>query len=695
MDEPERRNITEKEAGRMAYRELSLDGFVHEFKSVSEGPYQRKFCFVLGAGASKTSGIKTGEELVDIWDQELEVRNPAEHAVWKKAQGITEENRCNFYSRYYERRFERDNGKQYRDGYNFLETIMEKARPSSGYVHLALLMSKMPHNIVITTNFDHLVEDSLVQYAQTMPMVIGHEKLAPYALHHSSRPTVIKIHRDLLLDPINRPGELDKLDPAWEGVLDFIFSQYHPVFIGYAGNDNSVMDFLNQHVDKFNSDEWAYPYWMVYGGQKPEGKVQQFLTGTNGYLIRHKGFDQVFVLLCRALNLMPPDEETFLKKAEEQYAVILDSIGKILNEYETLVTGRFSSEDEGPSPDGGSPDGGSPDGGSPDGGSLTDGCSPTDVNFCVNNISSVLSDIYIKSRPKIKSPSAAYINSVILFSDGKYENALAEAKRAVDSEPNNARYHNSFGMILHAMKQYNKAFAEKREAVELEPDNAQYRNSLGVTLHEMKQYDKALVEKSKAVELEPDNAQYHNSLSVTFHEMKWYNEALNEARKAVELEPDNAQYHNSLSVTLSEMKWYDEALNEARKAVELEPYNARYHDSLGTILHELKRYNEALEETQKAIELEPNNAKYHDSLGVTLHEIQRYDEALEETRKAIELEPNNAQYHDSLSATLYRMQRYDEALKESQKAVDLEPDNEIYRKNLEEIKKTIDSQNPQ
>ena len=100
------RNQTEKGARIMPYSELTLKGFVQEFKSISEGPYQRKFCFVLGAGASKTSGIKSGEELVDIWDKELAIRNPKEHTAWKKAQGITEENKYNFYSRYYERRFE-------------------------------------------------------------------------------------------------------------------------------------------------------------------------------------------------------------------------------------------------------------------------------------------------------------------------------------------------------------------------------------------------------------------------------------------------------------------------------------------------------------------------------------------------------------------------------------------------------------
>lgn len=52
--------------------------FIQEFKQVSDGPHPSKFCFVLGAGASKSSGIKTG---------------------------ITEENKYSYYSQYYEKRY--------------------------------------------------------------------------------------------------------------------------------------------------------------------------------------------------------------------------------------------------------------------------------------------------------------------------------------------------------------------------------------------------------------------------------------------------------------------------------------------------------------------------------------------------------------------------------------------------------------
>ena len=52
----------------MSLEKLTQAGLIHEFEDVSEGPHSSKFCFVLGAGASRMSGIKTGQELVDIWE---------------------------------------------------------------------------------------------------------------------------------------------------------------------------------------------------------------------------------------------------------------------------------------------------------------------------------------------------------------------------------------------------------------------------------------------------------------------------------------------------------------------------------------------------------------------------------------------------------------------------------------------------
>lgn len=144
----------------MSIEKLSLNGFIKEVVDVSVGAHSRKFCFVLGAGYSITSGIKSEKELVDLWDAELLERNAQNYREWKDNLGITNTNMYEHYSAYYEKWFHR----RPEDGYNFMEKLMENATPNVGYVILAYILKNTSHNLVISTNFDHLVEDAVTYY---------------------------------------------------------------------------------------------------------------------------------------------------------------------------------------------------------------------------------------------------------------------------------------------------------------------------------------------------------------------------------------------------------------------------------------------------------------------------------------------------------------------------------------------------
>lgn len=202
----------------MSYEDLTLSGFAKEMKEVSDGPHPRKFCFVLGAGASRSSGIKSGQELVNIWEKDLLERNKEGYSEWKQKFGINDSNKYEFYGQYYEKRF-----KKPIDGYNYLEKLMESAKPSIGYVMLAYILTHTKHNVVITTNFDHLIEDAVNYYEDKIPLVIGHESLAHYITKQTNRPMIIKIHRDLLLDPKNSTKDLDVLHDDWKKLWTLYF----------------------------------------------------------------------------------------------------------------------------------------------------------------------------------------------------------------------------------------------------------------------------------------------------------------------------------------------------------------------------------------------------------------------------------------------------------------------------------------
>ena len=76
------------------YQVIKLDGFLEEVADVTEGPYARKFCFFLGAGASITSGIPAATKLVDLWDEKIRTRFPTEeYEQWKNEKEIDENNK--------------------------------------------------------------------------------------------------------------------------------------------------------------------------------------------------------------------------------------------------------------------------------------------------------------------------------------------------------------------------------------------------------------------------------------------------------------------------------------------------------------------------------------------------------------------------------------------------------------------------
>src|SRR5690606_6538230 len=68
-----------KDGDRLAPQEWSDTGLLDHFKQAHDQRDDRAFCFILGAGASKPSGIRTGGELVQEWLRQLQRRKLGEH----------------------------------------------------------------------------------------------------------------------------------------------------------------------------------------------------------------------------------------------------------------------------------------------------------------------------------------------------------------------------------------------------------------------------------------------------------------------------------------------------------------------------------------------------------------------------------------------------------------------------------------
>ena len=302
----------------------TLDGLVEHFDFVHHKMLDHKFSWVLGAGASYSSGIPLGNQLVDRWLKKMHLREDSTKTSlekWATADrlgipGFKYEDRARFYPGIYERCF-----REYpEEGYAYLESVMSEKDPSPGYSILAASLAQDPprHNVVVTTNFDNLVADALSIYTDTFPFVAGHESLTSFVRVAMRRPLICKIHRDLLLGPQNDSRSLRRLHDAWGMALRSLFQHYTPLFIGYGGNDDTLMDLLESLRPDDIKGELI---WCYYEESVPSDRITNLVTDLNGILVPVPDFDLLMVLLGEKMGIALMDEqiEVRAEKRTERY----------------------------------------------------------------------------------------------------------------------------------------------------------------------------------------------------------------------------------------------------------------------------------------------------------------------------------------------------------------------------------------
>ena len=290
-----------------------------------EGDEGERFCFILGSGASKGSGIPSGSELEYEWMEEL-LGDPSADGyevnlgeVKSKAEELRERGRMEHSFDDIVKRWEEQKSKNkkslnpefcfdifelhefftQKDGQRDIERRFEKKKeeiaPSYGYAVLAKLLAyKGRNDVVITTNFDNLVEQAL-SLTQVSPIVVNHEALAAVIgelVPDCRYPIIGKIHRGIGYGIKNSNEETGELPKAWENALDAIFRFYTPIVIGYSGNDKSLMSYLENHT---------YPrgiIWCIYENDQENDLKNDHINKAvknshRGYFVIHNGFDSL------------------------------------------------------------------------------------------------------------------------------------------------------------------------------------------------------------------------------------------------------------------------------------------------------------------------------------------------------------------------------------------------------------------
>lgn len=596
----------------------------------------RRFCFILGSGASVESKIPSGNTLEMDWmnylmgvpdnkgtkamdpkrtahfAKKLHAEKKLQHSFsaivqeWKIAKAEGRSMSSEYYFDIYLLRFHPD----LREGYRYLERIMDTCKPSLGYHPLALILTAgnqdigsknlNRHNLVITTNFDSLVEDSLFLYTDHRPLVISHESLAKFIDPDIQRPIVAKVHRGLMYDPLNSPAATDELKPEWKETLDYAFKTYTPIVVGYGGGDGSLMKALQEATFR-NGIYWCYRN----ASSLPNEKIQSFVKEKNGCLVSIEGFDDLMLELGR------------------------DLYGTRISHSETTVTLQ-------------------------------------------NRNARLLEQYDAKWKEMLKKKHMAQILNPINKAEEDSMKKRQEEKTLTDWD------YIKQGNACFPGKEYRRAIELYDEAIRVNPKNAIAYGNRALAHSYLTEYAEAIEDNNIAVSLDPKYAGAFRNRGTAYAELDNHQQALKDYIKAIELDPNDSIAYFNRGKSYVKLGQHAQAIQDYDKATELNPSDAAAYFNRGNSYDDLKQYEQAIQDYSKAVELNPKYASAYYNRGISHRKQNQYEQAIQDYNKAIELDPNNSDVFNSRAFAYAYINEFDKAVFDAEKALSLKPDDPYF-----------------
>ncbi len=256
------------------------------------------FTLFLGAGASVTSDVKPAKKLIEDWRTAYSDMYDEEGRVLDEQYWY---NKPQEYSVLFEMLYDQPSQRR-----EFIESCIENATPSWGYIYLVNLLKNRHFNTIFTTNFDDLVNEACYTFSDSLrPLVCAHDSSINSVRLTSDRPKIIKLHGDFLFDNIkNTVRELESLESNMREKFKQYASEFGLIVVGYAGNDRSVMDTLNTLL--FTGEHFPHGiYWCVRQDTKFEDlsePLKALSRFPNFHLIKIDGFDEFFAEIHQSLE---------------------------------------------------------------------------------------------------------------------------------------------------------------------------------------------------------------------------------------------------------------------------------------------------------------------------------------------------------------------------------------------------------
>lgn len=208
----------------------------------------------------------------------------------------------------------------------------------------------------------------------------------------------------------------------------------------------------------------------------------------------------------------------------------------------------------------------------------------------------------VPGRP---GPSAgAYNNLATAYAEqGKFDEAIASAERALALDPSYGVAHYNLGNVFVLKRRFAEAQRHFEEAARLHPRFINARRNLGDVLAMRGDFAGASAQYRAVLKIDPKQSEVHFSLGKILAAEGDLDEAAEHFREAVKVDPGFAEAHRDLGRVFVRQGALDQAAEEFRRALDAEPELAEVHENLAAVLAQQGKKDEAIAHYEEAVRI--------------------------------------------------------------------------------------------
>ena len=238
-----------------------------------------------------------------------------------------------------------------------------------------------------------------------------------------------------------------------------------------------------------------------------------------------------------------------------------------------------------------------------------------------------------------------------LMSSNRFEEAVVEYKKAIESAPHFPFAHNACGVALSSLGKIEEAIGCFQKAVDLDPSRVQFQVNLGQVMVLSGQHKQAEELLTKVVQEYQGHSAAWFQLGLAKLRQQKADEAKQDLQRAIECNPKHGQAHFTLGGLLLGQRNLDEARHHFETTLSIDPTQPVVLVNLAAVSLQQREMQDAEDFCQKAIALEPGYADAHFFMGLVYQATGRKTEA----RKSIETTLRYDPKHQRAIQALQRM----------------------------------------